>query len=232
MNTIYLLNGWACNETVLTPLQQQLTANASCSILNLHDYHRPSLAQSLQYLERTIPAQSLVIGWSLGGMLAVQLASQHPLKAIICLGSSPRFVANDTWPDAMPHEQFSLFYQNTLTKPEHNLRHFARLCAQGDTTLRAQSANWIDTNLSHEAQIWGLNLLGSLDNSALLTQLKLPQLHLFADQDALIAASTLEQLTQHSGTISYHRLTAASHAFPFSHAASVADLIQSFILSI
>lgn len=232
MNSLYILNGWGVNESVLEPLQQHLAELMPCKVINLRDYHQSSLALSLAYLKQNIPKQSLVIGWSLGGMLAIQLAAVHPLKAIVCLGSNPSFVANTTWPTAMSQVQFTRFYQNTLTAPESNLKHFLRLCVHGDKQLRTLSTTWIDTNLSHQAQIWGLDMLQTINNTHLLNQLPTPQLHVFAEHDALVSSQAQELLAYQHPLICSHILPSASHAFPFSHAQAVFQLTQSFIMSL
>ena len=229
MSSFYLLNGWGLNESVLHPLQQKLTKRMPCTIVNLHDYHQTSLALSLASLKQQIPVQSVVIGWSLGGMLAMQLAAIHPLKAVICLGSNPSFVSSSTWPVAMSQAQFTRFYQNTLTAPKRNLTNFLRLCIQGEKQLRPLSTAWLDTTLSHQAQIEGLRLLQSINNSSLLNELVTPQLHVFAEYDALIPAQSHALLTQRHPHIPSYLLAAASHAFPFSQTQLVFQLIDSFI---
>ncbi|MFC6443866.1 alpha/beta fold hydrolase [Paenalcaligenes hermetiae] len=86
MTPIYLLNGWGMNQHVLTPLQQALELPEQ-QLLCMRDYIAKDLAHSLQHLRARIPPQSIVIGWSLGVMLALQLALSHPLRAVITLGN-------------------------------------------------------------------------------------------------------------------------------------------------
>lgn len=231
MSSFYLLNGWGLNESVLRPLQQQLAKYRPCTIINVSDYHQTSLTLSLEKLKEQIPTQSLVIGWSLGGMLAMQLAAMHPLKAVVCLGSNLRFVSSPTWPTAMPQAQFTRFYQNTLTTPNRNLMNFLRLCTQGESQLRPVSNEWIDTQLSHQAQIEGLHWLEGIDNTSLLSDLDTPQLHVFAERDALVPMQAQSLLAQRYPYISSYVLPAASHAFPFSQSQLVFQLIASFIYS-
>lgn len=233
MSALYLLNGWAVNESVLKPLQQQLSEIMPCQVISFSQYHHASLESSLSYLKQTIPEHSVVVGWSLGGMLAVQLAAIFPLKALACLGSNPRFVANGIWPMAMDSDVFAHFYQNTVLETERNLVNFWRLCIQGDRSLRRLSVrSCLDIAPGHKALLEGLDRLSELDNTALISQLSLPQLHLFAEQDALVPSQAHTLFAQKYPHLDSYLLPNMSHAFPLSHAQMIAQLIRTFLMAV
>jgi pimeloyl-ACP methyl ester carboxylesterase len=58
------------------------------------------------------PARPIgLCAWSLGATLALDWAARHPVEigALVLLGATPRFVAGDGWPCAMPLDEFRAF---------------------------------------------------------------------------------------------------------------------------
>lgn len=227
---LYLINGWAMSPTTLHPLASQLQTLGSAQIISYQDYIQPTLAASLKYLQTQIPPQSVVLGWSLGGMLAMQLNHLQPAQAIICLGSNIRFVANQHWPYAMPLQHFKGFYHQQEQRPYLNLLHFLRLCYAGEPQLKTQAQTWLDTSLSPAQLLWGLNLLARLDSHPTLNT-NTPQLHLFGKQDALVPTAAFNALQKNWPAITSYSLK-GSHAFAISQVSQLMPYIHSFLHSL
>ena len=227
MTPIYLLNGWGMNQHVLAPLQQALKIPEQ-QLLCMRDYIAKDLAHSLQHLRARIPAQAIVIGWSLGGMLALQLALSHPLRAVITLGSNRQFIAQPDWPEAMPLATFRAFSSSLLSQPERTLHHFLRLCTQGDRALRQLGTQWIDTQLTIQDLQVGLDYLAQINNATPLRATHPLQLHFYATQDALVPISSMQSLKQHYPHHTYHSVP-AGHAMVYSHAQTLAASITQWI---
>jgi|GEM_PF-4711110 len=85
------------------------------------------------------PKECWLIGWSLGGMLAVALAHRYPepVTGVITLGANACFSTQADWPNAMPRSTFEQFYKRFQRSPERALKRFAFLC----TSLSTEPVN-------------------------------------------------------------------------------------------
>ena len=108
---LVLLHGWGLNHAVWQQLLPQLTGQFSVLTPDLPgfglaaNYPEPyRLADVAAMVAGQIPSGSLVVGWSLGGLVATQIALDYPekVRAFALVASSPCFVAGDNWPGMAP----------------------------------------------------------------------------------------------------------------------------------
>lgn len=239
MINLVLLHGWGCDSNTWQPILPALEKIARVTALDLPGFGQTpaldefSLAAVLEHLAAKIPDGSVVAGWSLGGMLAVQLAAQYPkkIRALITLAANAKFVADDDYPCAMPvavNREFSLAFAQD---PDAALKLFSGLLVQGDQnerrllkTLRQQVPT-----ISSRQWLSALELLGELDNRAALAAIKRPCLHLLAENDALVpvaATGAMEQInTAHKVIV----IAQAAHALHWSQPDSVSEQIINFL---
>lgn len=184
----------------------ELKASAGCenSALNtakpsqLFTLYIQYLAAQLKRLK--ITGELYILGWSLGGQVAAALAEQlereGSFAGLITLASNPCFVANNTWPTAMAVNTFEQFYQGFKAQPALTLKRFHGLQSAGACNIRALRAEQ-KTILPHAPQentkqhLQWLNALAWLqqDTRSALQNLQAPQLHLLAENDALVPAN-------------------------------------------
>jgi pimeloyl-[acyl-carrier protein] methyl ester esterase len=96
---IVLLHGWGVNSAVFEPLKQAL------SEYRVHYVDLPGFGNSdpiegdihdwVAALATQLPDNAIWLGWSLGGLVATQVALTFPtkIKALITVASSPCFMA-------------------------------------------------------------------------------------------------------------------------------------------
>jgi pimeloyl-[acyl-carrier protein] methyl ester esterase len=92
--SLFLIHGWATNATIWP--EWLATGNAYCYQSPQYPNYSQLVASFIAYYNQQ--GQPLtVVGWSLGGMLALQLAVEHPEKInnLILLSSTPRFTLCD-----------------------------------------------------------------------------------------------------------------------------------------
>ena len=107
---LVLLHGWGLNAEVWQSIIPRLSPHYRLHLVDLPGYGRSqafgalSLAEMAQQLLPALPPQAIVVGWSLGGLVATQLALAAPqrLRALITVASSPCFTATDEWPGIKP----------------------------------------------------------------------------------------------------------------------------------
>ncbi|MFD1217043.1 malonyl-ACP O-methyltransferase BioC [Microbulbifer celer] len=170
----------------------------------------PATGALLEQLEATLPDNCLLVGWSLGGMLAVQLAARsNKVRGLVTIAANGSFVARDgspgndeagsEWP-GMAAEDFAQFCRAQRLTPEKNWQRFCGLEARGDRNMRSVLKTLKGWQPETVSECWpdswndALECLGELDNRALLAHLKQPSLHILGARDALVPSAAADQL--------------------------------------
>ncbi|MGJ8524720.1 putative aminoacrylate hydrolase RutD [Halomonadaceae bacterium LMG 33818] len=97
------------------------------------------------------PKERWLVGWSLGGMLAVALAHRYPamVTGVVTLGANACFSTQIDWPNAMPRATFEQFYQRFQRSPQRTLKRFAFLCTSLNTEPRVNHDHAAKNNNNH-----------------------------------------------------------------------------------
>lgn len=237
---IVLLHGWGSASQSWQPLILALQNIANVIALDLPGFGRShaipefTVDAVVQLIAAQLPEKCVLIGWSLGGMFAVQIAARYPHKIsrLITLATNAKFVASRDYEFAMPLAVNRQFNKSFASDPQTALKLFSGLLAQGDTNERALlkqvralakpdeiNANWLQA----------LELLARLDNREAFAQLTQPGLHLLAKQDALVPVAVAKELVQLNAQQSVHVFSGAAHALHWSQPEAVMQIIQDFI---
>lgn len=233
-NRVVLLPGWGMSPATLAPLAAALHGldeRLQIEVLPLPEVDSADLARWLDVLEACVPTDTWLAGWSLGGMLAAELAARRAdhCCGLITLASNTCFVARNDWPHAMPSATFEAFLAGCRADGGATLKRFAMLCAQGAHEPRPL-ARALSAGIAPEAgTVEGLELLAALDTRAALQSFNGPQLHLFADADALVPAEAAGELLACLADVEVGLLEGTSHAFPVEEPHAVAASIHAFL---
>jgi pimeloyl-[acyl-carrier protein] methyl ester esterase len=107
---VVLLHGWALHGGMWGPWLEPLAERARLHFIDLPGHGRSpwpegvaSLRDLAQAVSPHVPAGAAVLGWSLGGMVALELARTRPgdLAALVLVATTPCFLARDDWPSGM-----------------------------------------------------------------------------------------------------------------------------------
>ena len=233
MKHINLLPGWGLAPETMQPLREALLERipqASVEIVPLPAIQLSSLETDLSSLAQQLKP-GVLIGWSLGGMLSVQLNRRFPehFPRVATLASNACFVERKDWQSAMSTDTFKLFYQNYRDEPEKALKRFSLLVAQGSSEARqlARDLQW--DALTADQRLHGLAVLGMLDNRVALRNPLQPMLHCFGARDALVPVAAAEAIgalhTPSRIAISYQ----SGHALPLEQPAWLATEIADWL---
>jgi malonyl-CoA O-methyltransferase len=239
MTNLVLIHGWGCDSRTWQPLLESLQTFASVTLIDLPGFGvSPSLPEFtldavLDKIAPQIPQDAILIGWSLGGMLAVQLAARFPqrIRALVTLAANVKFVAAPDYPDAMPRTINRQFNQGFAQDPQATLKLFGGLLAQGDADERAllKQLRCADSGAVTDNWLQALQLLTELDNRPAFAQLLQPGLHLLADKDALVPVAAAEVMQQINPQQQVKVFENTAHAIHWSKPQAVIDCIAGFI---
>lgn len=238
--TLILLHGWGCASNTwqsLIPALQNITNVIALDLPGFgasEDVPEFTLEAVIDLIAEHLPEKCVLIGWSLGGMLAVQLAKRYPqnISRVITLAANVKFVASREYETAMPvavnHQFNKSFAENELA----TLKLFCGLLAQGDTNERSLlkqmrtlaqpdkiNANW------HQA----LELLSTLDNREAFANLTQEGLHILAEKDVLVPVASAQQLATLNSQQQIKTISSAAHAVHWSQPELVTQLINDFL---
>lgn len=228
---ILLITGWGVGTAPLMPLQQALQqVGHRVELVDIFDWFDP--IQKQQMLSR-VAEVDVVIGWSLGGQLALllvdvyqQLTGQH--KTLINLASNPCFVAQENWPCAMPETEFSQFFQAFQQHPQATLKRFYLNICRGDAQAKQ---HWLNLQNSanppdHALLMQGLIMLRDLNLADKWLEFANSAYFIFAEQDAVIPCQILQKAPDIAVEAAHIvMLENLSHAFPVTHPELTAEQI-------
>ncbi|TYO98760.1 pimeloyl-[acyl-carrier protein] methyl ester esterase [Geothermobacter ehrlichii] len=209
---LVLLHGWCMSRAVFREFLERPPAGCQVVAFDLpgHGASDPAAGASLADWVRDLAAaiellrlqRPVLCGWSLGGMLCLQLAVQAGCSAaaLVLIGTTPRFVNGDGWQVGVPPARLAamrrdvrrsyrpamerfyrmMFAENELAPAEY--RRIARFAA-GPGSLPPQPVA--------EA---GLRILAQDDLRSLLPEVRMPVLVLHGRQDAVIPFASGEEL--------------------------------------
>lgn len=237
---LVLIHGWGWDSDCWAPLLPELQQLGQVWMLDLPGFGQTQtqphlgLDALLAQLAAQLPDRALLMGWSLGGMLATALAHRYPhrVERLITLATNARFVAGKDYPTAMAVEINQQFNQAFAVDPAATLKRFTGLMAQGDAEERSLLKQLRNARASLEPKSeWqrSLEWLASLDNRTAFAELKLPGLHLLGEADALVPAAAAATLRDLNPGQQVEVMSGAAHAIHWSQPQPLVARIARFL---
>ena len=212
---LILLPGWGLGSTAGTAARRALHEREPH--LNVLIEPLPSLddaADWLDELDDNLPRDSWLAGWSLGGMLAGELAARRgdDCRGLLTLASNPCFRVREDWPKRCrrkPSRTFRGFPARTAPDPQA----FHPAGQPGCATLGPWRGNCMVAlpQLEREALVAGLQLLDQLDTRR---PGKLPRAAIAPVRRSRCGAAGLPPRPCSSGCRRRGSTLAASHGLP------------------
>ena len=228
--TLVLLHGWGLNRAVWDKVLPLLPPDQSVLCLDLPGfgdqqslptpYTLPAITEQLLPM---IPAHSIVLGWSLGGLVALQMAIMAPekIQAIALVTSSPCFVAQTGWPGIAPNvlATFATSLQSDVGK---TIERFMAIQAMGSASARQDIKQLKEAvmalPLPHPLALQGgLAILAQSDLRASLSAIACPVFACFGRLDALVPIAVADQVLAFKSDLHVAQFAKASHAPFMSH---------------
>jgi len=195
-----LIHGWGMERRIFGPWLTHLTRHFTCICLDLPGHGATpcqaglSWERSLDELAQILAAwpRPHLLGWSLGGLLALGLALRQPLAlgSLQLVATSPCFVQRPGWPSALPAATLADFAERLHRDAQATRQRFIALQVLGDPTARTQLPDlrqWPlpDPRCLHD----GLEILATRDLRPALRALDFPVTILHGGQDRIVPPS-------------------------------------------
>ncbi|MBB6600509.1 pimeloyl-ACP methyl ester esterase BioH [Luteimonas sp. MC1825] len=245
---LVLLHGWAMHGGVFAPLVARLEDRFTLHVVDLPGHGRSrdsAVALEPEACAAAIAARVPVapwLGWSLGGMVALHAASTRPerVPALAMVCSAPRFVrdpeaaGDDDGRFGMSAEIFAGFARGLREDYHGTLDRFVALEAFGSDDprgeLRALRAElFVRGEPPAAALADGLDLLGSVDQRALLPTLRVPSLWLAGRRDRVVDPRAMRAAAARTPGARFVQVEHGGHAPFLTHADEVAAAIAGFL---
>lgn len=239
---LVLLHGWGLHGGVFTGIAQQLAQRYRVTIIDLPGHgrspaHGPfELIPVAERVAAAAPQQAAWLGWSLGGMIATEIALIAPeqVNQLILASSSPRFVTARDWPYTMDPAVLKGFAEALQDDYRATLERFLALQvvsgAEGRETLRRLRDLLLQFTMPSTRTLNdGLALLRSADLRAALAGLACPVLMILGKQDRLVPAGVGPAVQKLLPAMRTEIIPGAGHAPFLSHPQEFIATVTSFL---
>lgn len=225
---LLVLHGWGMNQSVWSSVATSLEKNFTVYWVDLagHGINRDialvDIETSSALIAAEIPKQTLILAWSLGGLIAQQIANQFPEKVSrLCLvASSPCFVQKSDWLTAMPASLLESFMENLRNNFATTLKQFLVLQFLGVRGIQVQlkqlQAELLANPPTEQALVDGLAILQSADFRQENSHSGIPTNWILGKLDRLVPIALAPVLEQRANT-SVTQIAKAGHAPFISH---------------
>ncbi|MEP7329074.1 MAG: pimeloyl-ACP methyl ester esterase BioH [Betaproteobacteria bacterium] len=230
---LVLLHGWAMHGGLFAPLVPTLAARYSVAVVDLpgHGFSSALPLTSLDAMVAALAAEFAreaqplhVLGWSLGGAVALRWAHVAPTRMarLLLVSSTPRFTVAPDWPHAMDPTTLARFGDELAAAYRLTLQRFLTLQVQGSDAGRAslhalREALFARGEPSPQALRAGLAILQDEDLRAEAAHIATPTLVVSGDRDALTAPAAGAWLAAAMPDARHVLIPGAAHAPFLSH---------------
>lgn len=240
---VVLVHGWGMHSGVWEDVAGDLLNDYRVTVLDLpgHGFSRPTksgytLAELAQAVAAATPTPATWIGWSLGGLVAQQVALAMPERVtrLALVNSTPCFVQRPDWPHAIAPVVLRRFAEELSQDYRMVLKRFIALEVYGSEHASAQLHRF-KTILSRrgEPEVTalqdGLAMLESNDLRAALQNLACPLLMLMGQRDQLVPVAAGEAIQNRLPNTRLHVFPRAGHAPFFSHLPEFMAELRAFL---
>lgn len=221
----YFLTGWGCSRKLGKRILNNL-APGDGELL-----HWQSLLSEEHRRNCLFEKDSVLIGWSLGGLFALELALTFPhrVKALILISSCARMTQTLNFKGVSPNVLHSM-KSGIQQDKRGTLKYFSRLCFSPSSDKEEQRSFAEEAlHIPSEDLIRGLDVLCSTDLRSELKKITMPVLLLHGDKDQVIPSEASLYLQENLKKSRRQSFQNQGHAMVLKNQAVLAGAIKDFL---
>jgi pimeloyl-[acyl-carrier protein] methyl ester esterase len=244
---LVLLHGWGLNLRVWDGLVQELRNRFRIITIDLPGHGRSpwgagggTPAEQAWLIHQTLEPVSnrySLLGWSLGGQIALDLAAAIPgqIERLVLVATTPKFAASSDWPCGMSLAAITKLATQLRTDYKRTVSDFLDLqvrgSIEGESVLaQLRKALFVHGEALPEALAAGLNTLATSDFRANLPHVLAPALIIAGQHDRITSPAASRALADALPDARYVEMRRAAHAPFLSHRKEFGELVEGFLL--
>ena len=255
---LVLIHGWGLNSAVWQPFIDSLPDSFfdTFNIITIDlpgfgtnvdkEIHPYSLTNICQYITSTVAQPAIYLGWSLGGLVATEMAVSNPEKVLglVTVASSPMFIEEiaekennnqELWPGIKP-KILGAFHQQLKVDTKKTISGFLKIQAMGSPHIRQDIKQISQLVFQHEMPSkatldQSLKLLENSDYRKRLKTITQPFLRLYGDADSLVPKVVIEKIAELAQNSEQYIFKQASHAPFISHADDFKYVLSNWLVT-
>lgn len=235
---LVMLHGWGMHAGVFDGLADKLAGHFTVHAVDLPGHGGSpmgNLGNVHTRLARMFPEPAAVLGWSLGGQIAMQWAAagDSAIGRLVLVGATPRFVRSEDWETGMKLELLMQLAQEMRDNFDAALSRFLALQVRGMkdgvSVLRSLRESFFSRPSPSPMTLeGGLDCLLHNDLRGLVGALPMPALIVQGAHDTLTHPGAARWLHERMPDARLRWLERAGHAPFISHPEEVTDAILEF----
>ncbi len=205
---IVLLHGWGMSANVWQGIGEKLAQDFRVHAVDLPGHgdrtHEKlsTLTEFVHCLAESLPKKVAVVGWSLGGTVALSWAAARPhqIYALVLVATTPSFAARIDWRHGWPGDALDSFERELIDDHEKTLSRFLVLQSRGDSAERdvlrmlRQSVRCAPPSLNALSR--GFEILRETDLRGDVASLWQPTLVVHGESDSVAPVGAAQWLAQ------------------------------------
>lgn len=252
---LVMLHGWALNLRVFDGLVDELEAPSSQPRFDIERFDLPGhgrepepphlhddqadgawdIGKVADLLLAKMPARCVLLGWSLGAKISMEIAARAPerIEGLILISATPKFARSDDWPHGANPAALDTLGQHLRDDYRRTVNDFLSLQVRGSAQADETLGNLRHALLSQgECQpatlLRSLRLLHQIDQRSRLSLIQAPTLVIAGQYDRVVHPGATQAAAALIPNARYHELPRCGHAPFISHTRDVVELIQEF----
>lgn len=246
---LVLLHGWGMNAAVWEPLTQGLSKHFTLHLVDLpgmglsrptEPYHLHSLAEKIAEM---LPANADIVGWSLGGQVAMRIALDYPdiVRKLVLVSSTPCFVNKGSvnkkdWDAGVAPDVFNGFADSVNADYQNTMMQFLTLQCMGASdarsTIKLLRKKFAERPVpTSQTMQKALNILLETDLRSEVSKIRNTTLLIHGDRDTLAPVQAAHWMMQNLPNAYLRVMAGASHAPFLSHANQFKEALVDFLIT-
>jgi pimeloyl-[acyl-carrier protein] methyl ester esterase len=245
---LVLLHGWGLNVRVWDGLVEELRDRFRMIAVDLPGHGRSpwtpgrnTPAEQAWLLHSTLAPISnrySLLGWSLGGQIALDLAAAMPARVdkLVLVATTPRFTVAPDWPYGMKADAIAKMATQLRENYRQTVRDFLDLQVRGSlegasVIEQLRNALFVHGEAKPEALEAGLGTLAISDLRPTLPHVRTRTLVIAGQNDRITAPAASRALAEALPDAQYVEMRRAAHTPFLSHRKEFAAILERFLLA-